>query len=499
MKRSTNVFALILMISSIVLLIILQALWIRSSYTSELLDLRKQANTIFKNTVFQLRDSLFFTTILPELDTVHHNFHELGLQKVGTAADTIFKKEKSSMVRVFISTDDKDDSLVAALKPLTQKFRRMERDGKQNFSIRIAADSINLDSLRFHFKNNLNAENVIAFAAVDEIKFARKRFRGVPPPFPPEVMEQGEHQLTQKQPSIFSDSLFLEPVRLNRIRLYSASLSKVRISIIKKITPQILFSVFLTLITSAAFILLYRSIRSQQRLMELKNDFISNMTHELKTPIATVSVALEALKSFKGIDNPKLTAEYLDIAQHELNRLTLLTDKVLKTTLFENQGVEFQPEPVDLERIITQVLQAMKLVFEKHKATFSFEKEGESFIVNGSEVHLTNVIYNLLDNALKYSSENPILSISLRHHQNIVSVSVKDNGIGIASEFQKKVFEKFFRVPTGDVHNTKGYGLGLNYVDNVVKSHKGKIEVKSEEGKGSTFIITLPTGTLTHG
>jgi two-component system, OmpR family, phosphate regulon sensor histidine kinase PhoR len=237
---------------------------------------------------------------------------------------------------------------------------------------------------------------------------------------------------------------------------------------------------------------MYKSIRSQQRLMELKNDFISNITHELKTPLTTVGVALEALKNFKGLDNPTLTNEYLDIAQNELNRLTILTDKILKTSSFENSGVAYNAEPVELDKIIDQVLGSLKLVFERQQAKISFSKEGTDFKLLGSSVHLTSVVYNLLDNALKYRKEIPEIEIKLTATTDALTLIIKDHGIGISAEFKKKVFEKFFRVPTGDVHTIKGYGLGLSYVDSVVKSHKGSIHVDSVVGKGSEFIIRLP-------
>jgi len=134
----------------------------------------------------------------------------------------------------------------------------------------------------------------------------------------------------------------------------------------------------------------------------------------------------------------------------------------------------------------------MKLVFEKERAKVTFEKEGNDFSIMGGSVHLTSVVYNLLDNALKYSLIDPQITINLKQETSCIVLSVQDNGIGIASAYRSKVFEKFFRVPTGDVHNIKGYGLGLSYVESVVKSHKGTIHVESEPGRGSNFIITLP-------
>jgi len=237
---------------------------------------------------------------------------------------------------------------------------------------------------------------------------------------------------------------------------------------------------------------MYQSIRSSQRLVEIKNDFIGNITHELKTPIATVSVAIEALKNFKGINNAELTQEYLGIAQQELNRLSMLTDKILKTAIFEDQGVVILTERIDVEKIITQVLATLKLVFEKHQVNIQFEKRGTDFTMNGSADHLTNVFYNLIDNAIKYGAEQPEIKILLSDLNDNISIAVQDKGLGIPTQYQKKIFEKFFRVPTGDVSNTKGYGLGLSYVDSVVRKHRGTITLESELGEGSTFVIILP-------
>lgn len=145
-----------------------------------------------------------------------------------------------------------------------------------------------------------------------------------------------------------------------------------------------------------------------------------------------------------------------------------------------------------MDKLVEQVLSSMKLIFEKQRANVQFQKVGSDFHLNGGSVHLTSVVYNLLDNALKYSPINPEILIMLEEKSEHIILTIKDNGVGIAPEYRKKVFEKFFRVPTGDVHNIKGYGLGLSYVEGVIKSHKGTIELDSEPGKGSSFKIRLP-------
>ena len=237
---------------------------------------------------------------------------------------------------------------------------------------------------------------------------------------------------------------------------------------------------------------MYRNIRSQQRLMAQKSDFISNITHELKTPVATVSVALEALQSFDVNVHPERSKEYLAIAQQELNRLTELTDKILKTTVFEEQGSMIDQEIVDLDNATSSACSSLKLLLDKAEAEVKIERSGENFKVKGSTLHLTNSISNLLENSIKYSAGKVDISIKLHSSPGSVSISVRDQGIGIAQEYQKKIFEKFFRVPTGNIHKVKGYGLGLSYVANVIAAHKGKVEVKSNSGEGSEFIITLP-------
>lgn len=274
---------------------------------------------------------------------------------------------------------------------------------------------------------------------------------------------------------------------------YQARFEDTNMYVLGKMQMQIGGSLLVLLLVAGSFIVLYRNLLAQQRLAEIKNDFISNITHELKTPIATVGVAIEALRNFNAIQSPERTKEYLDISAAELQRLSLLVDKVLKLSMFEKQQIELNKEPFDLKELMHETLKIMKLQFDKQKATVSFTFTDHSFMLEADKLHITSVIYNLLDNALKYSKSNAQIQVSLDlvDPKSIV-LTVSDNGMGIASEYQGKIFDKFFRVPTGDKHNIKGYGLGLSYVAEVIKSHKGSISVDSEPEKGSTFTVTLP-------
>lgn len=262
--------------------------------------------------------------------------------------------------------------------------------------------------------------------------------------------------------------------------------------LVKKISLPILFSLFLVGITVFSFVLLYRNLLRQQKLAEIKNEFISNISHELKTPIATVGIAIEALKNFNALHDPQKTKEYLDISSNELQRLGLLVDKVLKLSMFEKKEVELNKEVFDIKVLTLEVMDTMKLQFDKNKAVTEFTFEGKDFVINADKLHITSVVYNLLDNALKYRNENTVIGVHLSALQNNIELRVSDNGIGIAPEYQLKIFDKFFRVPTGNRHVVKGYGLGLSYVSHIITQHKGTIEVESEINKGSTFIIKIP-------
>jgi two-component system phosphate regulon sensor histidine kinase PhoR len=261
--------------------------------------------------------------------------------------------------------------------------------------------------------------------------------------------------------------------------------------ILGRLKLPILFSVFLVGLTILSFVMLYRSMLRQQRLADLKNDFISNITHELKTPIATVGVAIEALKNFNAIDDPQRTREYLDISQQELHRLNLLVDKVLKLSMFEKKEIELKYETIRLHELVEEVVSSLRLQIEKFRARVTVRNEGDTTL-QGDRLHLLSVIFNLVDNALKYSGQNPEINILLKGSEENIILQVMDNGIGIPQQYREKVFEKFFRIPHGDTHNAKGYGLGLSYTAHVVKKHAGSITVGSNEENQTVFTITLP-------
>jgi two-component system phosphate regulon sensor histidine kinase PhoR len=496
MSQIKNSVVLSLMITSVVLLIVLQFFWLSSSYEKAFIDFRRESSILFRTSVFGMRDSLFAKNIVPmENDSLYTSAvskidsMRVGMLKQDSLPSNFAIRERLSKVQVFVSSTGTTEGDKHILNPLASTIHKFE--GQQSFIIRLGPDTLNIDTLSAVFEKSLDEAGIRAQFIVNHIPIKtpvlRAARRMAIPGDPDMALEWREGPQ-----ALYTDTLYTERVRLNPLHAYNAAFPSVRSEVMKEITPQILFSLLLTTIIVAAFFVMYRNLRAQQRLMELKNDFISNVTHELKTPVATVSVALEALKDFHALENRERTQEYLSIAQNELNRLTLMTDKILKASVFETQGVSFVPEHVNLHAIIEQVLSSMKLVLEKRRITVNYIPSGNDFEFEGSEVHVTNVIYNLVDNAIKYSGENTSIEIHLHNTDDQLQFSIADHGIGIPQEYHKKVFEKFFRVPTGDIHNVKGYGLGLNYVSEVIRSHHGTITLNSATGEGTCFTISLP-------
>lgn len=273
---------------------------------------------------------------------------------------------------------------------------------------------------------------------------------------------------------------------------WTVDLQKYQVFLLQKMIPTILFSLILLGIIGLAFWTLLTNWIKQNRLVVVKNEFINNMTHELKTPIATVGVALEAISNFDLSKDQDKTKEYVDISRNEINRLSLLVDKVLNIAAFDSKGSALKSDNVDLETTIAAIIQSMKLQFETKNAKVNFTKNGSNFMLKGDKLHLGNVVHNILDNALKYSSTHPEIEINLTEQKDNLILNFKDNGQGIPKAYQSKIFDRFFRVPSADLHDVKGHGLGLNYVQNIVHALDGKIVVNSVENQGSTFTITLP-------
>lgn len=287
-----------------------------------------------------------------------------------------------------------------------------------------------------------------------------------------------------------NDDLFTEK------RVFTLYILKLRWSIAKSFTPVLILSMVLILIILGTFIYSIRVIQNQKKNTRIKTDFINNMTHELKTPIATIGLACEALtdKNIK-LDNTSQN-RFLKTIKSENERLGKLVENVLESSVSVKASPELKLEVFNIEEVIKKAIKSIQLSYNTRNGKIKTDFLAQNKIIEADKLHITNVIYNLLDNSLKYSSKSPLVTISTRDVIGGLIIRIKDNGIGIAKDNHKRIFEKLFRVPTGDLHNVKGFGLGLSYVKSIIDLHNGKIMVESKLGNGSTFTVNLKSSKI---
>jgi two-component system phosphate regulon sensor histidine kinase PhoR len=263
-------------------------------------------------------------------------------------------------------------------------------------------------------------------------------------------------------------------------------------AVFKDMWPLLITSIIVMFILIFSFYYIMVNNLKQKKLSVIKNDFISNMTHEFKTPISTISLASEMLGDESISQTPDKRQRYLKMIRDENKRLSVLVESILQTSILDKGEFKLKLSEVDVHEIINTAINNTHLLISQRKGTVQTFLKAQKFKLQADKVHLTNIIFNLIDNAIKYSKNAPEITISTYNTAEGVMIQVKDNGIGISKENQRKIFDKFYRVPSGNVHNVKGFGLGLSYVLAVVLKHNGTISVNSEPGKGSTFNVHLP-------
>ena len=254
-----------------------------------------------------------------------------------------------------------------------------------------------------------------------------------------------------------------------------------------------LASLVLIGIVIAAFSVTLRTLMSQKKLSEIKSDFINNMTHEFKTPLATISLAVDALQNEKVVSRPDQIRYYGSMIKEENKRMNKQVETILQAARLERDEIKLALAPIDAHALIQKVAETLKLQIEQKDGSLELMLNASNPVVKADEVHFSNIIYNLLDNAFKYSPEKPTIRIETSNAAaNTLTIRVRDNGIGMTRETAARVFEKFYRAHTGNLHNVKGFGLGLSYVKAIVDAHGARIRVESAVGKGSTFTVVWP-------
>lgn len=486
MQKKNNLY-LALMTLSILVLLVLQFFWLKSVYKDYQTGFQQEASLLLKNTVTGMLDSMMVKGLMPEMfqnpaidsaiwqgrmetnisgDTVKAFHIEVQRSQNSKIKMELIHPDSIQQIRIITSGKPLDiDSLKATLRPMMQKIDTLPATNR--FIFRINDETVNTDSIHKRF-NEILGENRYPMKSKMRKAFRMEQFESLPP-----------------------DVLVLDEIPIPpglRIQAYFEDLGGY---FFKKMIPPILFAISVIAFISFSLIMMYRNMIKQQKLNLLKNDIISNITHELKTPISTVSVVLESLQNFGVNENPATKDEYIQIAKNELKRLTSMADNILKSSVMgANQSEVLQP--MDLSNLLLENLNTLKPILDSKGFDFELEEKGTDFTVNGNAEQLSLVIFNLLDNAIKYSKDRLYIKVTLMEEAKTLILKIEDKGIGIPESYQKDIFEKFIRVPQQDIHDVKGYGLGLTQVAEIVRFHKGKIILESQVGKGSTFTIQLP-------
>ncbi|PSL07558.1 sensor histidine kinase [Cecembia rubra] len=475
-----NLRYLILMVSSVLTILVLQFFWLKSVYQDYKTSLKQEATLLFANTVTDMLDSLVlrkmtpvFISGLPDSAFVT----PLKIEKK-TAQDTIrafrieirqeenqagTKGQVNRQIQV-ISSGEKIpiDSIRAVVRPLMLGLDSLG-EGKK-FTFRMNEESLSPEEIESTFNEALIARGYEVNAKVRKYHV--------------------EEPIAQLPKNVIN----LEEIRIPfgvRIQGY---LDHYHVFLYKKMLVPSLFALLVILFISWSMLAMYRNMLKQQRLNLLKNDIISNITHELKTPVATVAIVLESLENFGSQQKEDLRKEYIQIAKNELKRLTKMAENILTSSLLEkDQKVSFKS--LELDVLLEEKIQSFKPILDHQNFEFQYLKEGSDFSIKGDWEKLGLVIFNLLDNAVKYSKGEKNIKVKLNQSGGKINLQIQDKGIGIPEAYQKEIFEKFIRVPQEDVHDVKGYGLGLAQVREILQLHKGKISLESKEGQGSVFTI----------
>ena len=333
---------------------------------------------------------------------------------------------------------------------------------------------------------------------IQEVLAEELKNRNIPIPFEYGILQ--DSTLINKQP--VSDSLKLHETEY-QLNLYPNDIFQKNLKlalwfpgrdsyIYRSLNWLLLASFLFSLIILLTFGLSVFYILRQKKISEMKSDFINNMTHEFKTPIATISVATDSITNEKVVNDPEKIRFFVGMIKKENNRMNQQVEDILTIARLDRKDFEFVWQTVDIHELISDALQSIILQIEKRSGKVILELNAAHPLITTDPIHCTNVVYNLLDNAMKYSVNPPDIKINTSNKPNGVLVSVEDKGIGMTKAVQSKIFERFYRQTSGNIHNVKGFGLGLNYVKAVLEANHGTISVQSEPGKGSRFEVFLP-------
>lgn len=512
-------FLLLIILSalSVLILIFLQVYWVKKNVETQQEQFNQNVMQVMQNVVKTLDREVAVTKITSSLLNGEELFE--GLRSDSTLSVNNAKSDSNYKLSYPVTSKIPSDELQIGFKPPPQNdssFFIIRETSKRILSSSVsssyASDTLLTNQLKKKatlvndlvnelalISINKNKREDISYEKIDSIFKIELVKSGIKSNYVFDILdvesnlltfteeggENGEIQETPFRISLFPNNYLLES---DILLLYFPDKN----SFILEHSWQILLMSFLLVcIIISLFYTSIATIYKQKKLSSVKNDFINNMTHELKTPISTISLACEAL----GDNNLKLDEErrgsYVHMIKDENKRLSVLVDNVLKSAVWDSTKLILNYKNVNLHDLIRKVANSFDIQIEKKNGQMKLNLQSKNAIIHADPVHFSNVIYNLLDNANKYTPVKPCIEVSTKDEQGFTIISVTDNGIGLTKDSQKRIFDKFYRVSTGNIHDVKGFGLGLSYVKRIVELHSGEISINSTKGQGTTINIKL--------
>jgi len=479
------------MSAALVGLVAIQLIWIDNAVTLKEEDFKRN-----------VRGALF--SVAGKLEKIE----AIERMKAQKRQQQLFNQQINSNINSFDSTAVvKKDGITYKVSEKTSQDGRVyqksiqsvSNNGQVGFELSIQGGQSNILNGMFNSNRFRNFKERVSITVLDSLIELELKSRGIKATFQRGVFDYNGNEIiidtvdniNKVRQSGFYAQLFPNDM-INPPYFLSIFFPHQKGYLLKTMWMMLLTSVLLLLTIIGTFTYTIKTIFKQKKLSEVKNDFISNMTHELKTPIATISLACEALTDKDMLANNSTRDNYVGMINQENKRLGLLVERVLKSATWDKGDLKLKKEDVDLHEVIKRAVENISIQVQNKSGVIFQALNATKFVVNADKIHLTNLIYNLLDNANKYSPTNPEITIATQNYKDGLLLKISDKGMGIKRENTNKIFDKFYRVPTGNVHNVKGFGLGLNYVKAITEKHGGEITVESDFGKGTTFKIYIP-------
>ncbi len=514
MKKTTIWLLAIVMFTAFCVLLFLQVRYMRTSLDIRTQQFDEQVNRSLYDVMRELEQAqtrryLEQDMIESENRYSQYNQSQITQNIAGESRNTAITRPDGNETRIERSKKEQSqrpqqqrESVFLSPNSGSSTISKTQYDMQQALQKRYLHERDLLDEVIYKIMSRASDEPIekrVDFSKVEQYIRYQLAYNGLNVPFSFQIVDFNNKVVysspgfsTKQKNAIYTQILFpADPTaKLNRMRVYFPTRNNYVYSELSFFIPSLIFTVIL-LIT---FIFTVVSLFRQKRLSEMKNDFINNMTHELKTPVSTISLASQMLKDESILKSPEVFKHVTGVIHDETKRLSFQVEKVLQMSLFDKQRATLKMKEIDANDLVVSVANTHVLKVEKLEGTLDIDLQADQSTIRVDEMHFTNVIFNILDNALKYRKKDvpPELMIRTRNEGNKIIISIEDNGIGMRKEDAKKVFDRFYRVPTGNRHDVKGFGLGLAYVKKIVTDMNGTIRADSELGKGTKFIISLP-------